>query len=237
MAFAKRKVFTSARGTAAPYCYLAKPDFGHGDFKNERGTYKVVLTCDNKDPRTQAMIDEIVAAHEEDYEARLADHEANTPAAKPGKRPLKPYIGDMPFIDNEDGTTSFTFKCYASYIDKKSGESRPITPAIVDSRGKRITGDRPAISGGSELKLKYTLFPYGWSAVAGASVKLQLDSVMLLKLVEFGGDDEGDWADEAEEGGYQASEHSSRKPAHGGSDENWSGDEESDEPEDEDGDF
>ena len=229
MAFAKRKVFTSARGVAEPYCYLAKPDFGSGDFKNERGVYKVSLTVSNDDPRCQKMIDEIVEAHETDYAARLEEHEANPPKVVKGKKPLKPYVGDMPFMDNEDGTTTFNFKCYGSFTDKKTGENKAIDLAIVDSKGKRIRGDRPAISGGSELKLKYTLFPYGWSAVAGASVKLQLDSVMLIKLVEFGGGDD-DWSDEVEDDaeGYVASNSGARKPAQS----EWDEEEEAEEEDD-----
>lgn len=231
MAFAKRKVFTSALGVAEPYCYLARPDFGHGDFKTDRGTYKVMLTISNDDPRCQAMVDEIVKCHEEDYQARLEEYEANPPAVQRGKKPLKPYVGDMPFIENDDNTTTFTFKCYDSFIDKKTKERKEIVPAIVDSRGKRIRGDRPEISGGSELKIKYTLFPYGWSAVAGASVKLQLDSIMLVNLVEFGGGDSDDWADEVEEGGFVASDEpkkeSQSKPQENEDDAPW-GDEDED---------
>jgi hypothetical protein len=40
----------------------------------------------------------------------------------------------------------------------------------------------------------------------GASVKLQLESVMLVELATFGGGGEDEWADEAEDGGYTASE-------------------------------
>lgn len=204
MAFQKRAIHISTLGVAEPYCYLQKPDHGHGDFKNERGVYKVSLTVPTDSERTQKMIEEIVAAHEEDYAKRLEEYEANPPKVQKGKKPLKPYAGDLPFIDNEDGTTTFNFKCYGSFIDKKSEELRPIELKVVDSRGKRIH-DVPAISGGSELKVRYSLVPYGWSAVAGASVKLQLEGVMLVKLVEFGGGDD-DWGDEVvdDEEGYIA---------------------------------
>ena len=231
MAFVKRVVLTSSVGKAEPYCYLAKPDYGKDDFKNERGVYKVSLTCDNDHPRTQKMIDEIVACHEADYEARLAEHEANPPKVVKGKKPPKaPYVGYMPFMDNGDGTTTFTFKCYGSYIDKKTQETKLIVPTIVDSRGKVIRGDRPAISGGSTLKIKYTLFPYGWSAIAGASVKLQLDSIMLIDLVEFGGSDE-DWGDEVEEGGYVADNSKPQRQQ----EESWGNDESENEEEPDDG--
>lgn len=233
MAFNKRKVLISALGVAEPYCYLQKPDYGHGDFKNERGTYKVSLTISNDDPRCQQMIDEIVEAHEVDYAARLEEYEANPPKVVKGKKPLKPYVGDMPFIDNEDGTTTFNFKCYDNFTDKKTGENRPIELKVVDSRGKRIH-EVPAISGGSELKIRYSLFPYGWSAVAGASVKLQLEGVMLVKLVEFGGGDD-DWGDEVvdDEDGYVASNQKPREQSRQAPSDN----DDEQEDEDDDGDF
>ncbi|QEG13355.1 putative ssDNA binding protein [Klebsiella phage vB_KpnP_NahiliMali] len=233
MAFNKRKVLISALGVAEPYCYLQKPDYGHGDFKNERGTYKVSLTISNDDPRCQQMIDEIVEAHEADYAARLEEYEANPPKVVKGKKPLKPYVGDMPFIDNEDGTTTFNFKCYGNFTDKKTGENRPIELKVVDSRGKRIN-EVPAISGGSELKIRYSLFPYGWSAVAGASVKLQLEGVMLVKLVEFGGGDD-DWSDEVvdDEDGYVATNQKPREQSRQAPSDN----DDEQEDEDDDGDF
>lgn len=234
MAFAKKKILTSALGTAEPYAYIAKPDFGQGSFKNERGVYKVSLTIPND--KCQGMIDAIVAAHEENYERLVAEYEENPPKAARGKKPLEPYEGDMPFFDNDDGTTTFNFKCYGSFTDKKTGENKPINLVVVDSKGKKIK-DVPIIGGGSKLKVKFSLVPYGWSKVAGASVKLQLESVMLVELATFGGESD-DWADEVEEGGYEASE-SPRKPrseevAEGG----WTPEEdEEDADDDDDGDF
>ena len=130
----------------------------------------------------------------------------------------------MPYFDNGDGTVTFKFKGYASFIDKKTQESKPIVLKVVDAQGKRID-NVPAISGGSELKVRFSLFPYSWSQVAGASVKLQIDSVMLLKLVEFGGGDD-EWAEQAEEGGYVESE----------SQRDWSQEDQGDYAEDEQGD-
>lgn len=202
----KNKSFISAKGVAEPYCYLKVPDYGSGQFKNDRGLYKVSLTVDSNDPKCKQMIDQIVAVHEEDYAERLEDFKANPPKVAKGKKPLQPYIGDMPFTENEDGTTTFNFKCYASFVDKKTQEVKQINVPIVDSQGKVINGKRPAIRGGSELKIMYNIIPYGWSQVAGASVKLQLSSVMLIKLVEFSGDVTGAWADEAVDGGFTATE-------------------------------
>lgn len=228
MAFAKKKILTSALGVAEPYAYIAKPDFGQGDFKNERGVYKVSLTIPND--KCQGMIDAIVACHEENYEARVAEYEENPPKAVRGKKPLEPYEGDMPFFDNDDGTTTFNFKCYGSFTDKKTGENKPINLVVVDSKGKKIK-DVPIIGGGSKLKVKFSLVPYGWSKVAGASVKLQLESVMLVELATFGGEGD-DWADDVEEGGYTAEE----SPRRTHQEESWDGEEEASD-DDDDGDF
>lgn len=226
MAFAKRKIYTSALGTTEPYAYIAKPDTKF----NDRGVYKVQLTIPNN--QCQGMIDAIVKCHEENYAARVEEFEANPPQVQRGKKPMVPYEGDMPFVDNNDGTTTFSFKCYGSFVDKKTGETKQINLAVVDSKGKKMQ-NVPLIAGGSKLKVKYSMIPFGWSKVAGASVKLQLESVMLVELTTFGGGDDG-WADEVEEGGYEASNTPSRKPVRE-DEESWEGEEE--EEADDDGDF
>lgn len=199
---AKRPTLMSGLGNADGFVYLNKPDYGNEEkgFGNPRGVYKVDLTLPTDHPRTQEMINEIVAAHEDNYEAAKAEYEANPPQVPRGKKPLLPYEGDMPFIDNGDGTTTFKFKCYASYQDKKTKETRHINVTIVDSRGK-VMKEPPFIRSGSKLKVKYSLMPYKWNTAVGASVKLQLDSVMLVELATSGAG--GDWGeDEAEESGY-----------------------------------
>lgn len=232
MAFAKKKIFTTPVGVCEPYAYIAKPDFGGPGFENPRGTYKVDLTLDNED--CQSLVDAIVACHEESYTEKRQAYEDNPPPVKKGKKPLLPYEGDMPFFDNGDGTTTFKFKCYGSFEDKKTGETRKINLTVVDSKGKKIQ-DVPLIAGGSKLKIKFSMVPYGWSAVAGASVKLQLESVMLVELATFNGESD-DWGDDVEEGGYEAS-NSTKRPR--SDEEEWdaSGEEPQDEPEDDDGDF
>lgn len=199
----KEYLFTPV-GTVEPYCYLAKPDFGQGSFATERGKYKVNLTIDG--PKAQPLIDKIVALHEREYAKRVAEFKKNPPQVARGKKPLQPYEGDMPFFENDDGTVTFKFMAYDRY--ERDGEVIMLPLKVVDARGKRIE-KVPNISGGSEGKVRFSMFAYGWSNVAGASVKLQLDSFMLTKLVEFaaGGDD---WAGQ-EEDGYVASESSAGK--------------------------
>ncbi len=200
-----KEFFFTPKGTLEPYPYIHKPDYGNDNFKQPRGVYKAMLTVPSA--QAQPIIDRIVALHEQDYAARLKDHEKNPPPVQRGKKALAPYQGDLPFIENDDGTVTFKFSGYASY--EKEGELIPIRLKVVDAKGKRIE-NVPNISGGSEVKIRFSMFAYGWSNVAGASVKLQLDSVMLIKLVEYqaGGDD---WSGEEEEG-YVASESPAGSP-------------------------
>lgn len=204
--FAKKEFFFTPKGKAEPYCSIQKPDYGNPEkgFGNPRGVYKVNLTMPSKD--AQPMINRIVKAHEENYAAILeawangGEAEARAKLQR-GKKLLEPYEGDLPFFENDDGTVTFKFSGYASYQDSKTKETKEIVLKVVDAKGKRIDAV-PAISGGSELKVRYSQFAYSFGAVVGASVKLQLDSVMLIKLVEFaaGGDD---WGGQ-EEDGYEA---------------------------------
>lgn len=204
--FQKKEYFFTPIGVVEPYCYIAKPDFGQGDFASERGKYKVNLTVPSD--KAQPLIDKIVALYESDFAKRLAEHKKNPPQVARGKKPLTPYQGGLPFVENDDGTVTFKLSSYDRY--ERDGEVIMKPLKVVDSKGKAIP-KVPNISGGSEGKARFSMMAYGWTNVAGASVKLQLDSFMLTKLVEFGGGDDA-WAEEAEEG-YVASE--SQKQAQG----------------------
>lgn len=204
--FKTKQVHTSGLGTAEPYAYLNKPDYGNPElgFGNPRGVYRVNLTLKEDDPKCQEMVNEIVSCHEEHYNAAKAEFEKAAASAPRGKRLMQPKEGDMPFIDNGDGTITFKFKSYASYVDRKTNENRQLALVVVDSKGKRIK-DVPIVGAGSLLKIKYSMFPYKWNGTIGASVKLQLEAVMIVKLVEFGTTEvSGDWGEEEVEGGFTA---------------------------------
>jgi hypothetical protein len=198
-----KQFFFTPKGTAEPYCSIQKPDYGNPEkgFGNPRGVYKVNLTVSRTD--AQPIIDRIVKLQDANW-AQIQEDWANGGEAKAraslgrGKKLLEPYEGELPYFENDDGTVTFKFSSYASYQDKETKESKPLTLKVVDAKGKRIDAV-PAISGGSELKVRFSMFAYSFGAVVGASVKLQLDSVMLIKLVEYAAGND-DWADETEEG-------------------------------------
>ncbi|SFW31821.1 BRO family, N-terminal domain [Pseudomonas sp. NFACC19-2] len=188
----QREIFFTPIGTVEPYCYIDKPDYGRDHFISDRGKYKINLTLENAE--AQPLIDRIVAIHEADYAKRVTEFKKNPPQMPSGKKPLQPYQGDLPFIDNGDGTVTFKFVGWGSY--EKDGGMIPIPLHVVDAFGEAIA-DVPNISGGSEGKVRFSIVPYGWNPTVGASVKLQLEGFMLTKLVEFG-DGQGDWSGQEE---------------------------------------
>lgn len=203
--FAKKVILTTPIGVAEPFCHIQKPDYGNPEkgINKPRGEYRVMLTVGAK--AAQPFIDKIDAAHKASYDKLVSTFNREKPQLLAklgrGKTLQEPYEGNLPYFINDDGTVTFTVKGYASYTTKETREVKQIPLRVYDAKGVRIE-NVPAISGGSELKVKFSLFPYGWSPIAGASVKLQMESVMLVSLKEFsGGGDE--WADETEEGGYE----------------------------------
>lgn len=191
-----KKKYISPVGTALPYCYLQKPDFGNDTIGiKERGEYKVELSIPKDDKRCQRMVDLLSKAYEENYE----NHKANST-----KRVKKADIENT-YYDDENGNIVFKFKCYGSFKDK-NGNIVEITPMIVDSKGRPMK-DRPAISGGSKLKVQFSIRPYN-SPTVGAGLKLQLESMMLVELVEYQAG-AGEWGEEAVDGGFTADDSDS----------------------------
>lgn len=194
---------TPVAGIVEPYAWLTKADTKF----NERGEHKVNLTFSLSDPRVRKMIEVLQKIHDDAYAKALADHEKNPPPVQRGKKPIEPREGDMPWIENGDGTVTLKFKCFASYL--KDGKAEPIVLRFYDTDAKLIR-DVPNIGSGSELKVKFKVLPFKWNAATGASIKLQLESCLLVKLKEWTGDGtggDGGWGDDEDIGsdGYKAS--------------------------------
>lgn len=200
-----RKRFVSPKGVLEPYAYLNKPDYGRDHFVNERGQYKASITYDLNDPKVQQFIKFIDDVYQRNWELRLADHEENPPTVPRGKKPLEPYKGVLPYVENDDGTVTFNFGAWASYL--KDGEKKAINLTFADAKGKPVRGaDVPNIWSGSELRVSFKVLPYGWSKIAGASVKLQLQGVMLID-VKTSSDGADEFAEYAEEEGFEAGDY------------------------------
>lgn len=201
-----KKMHVTAIGTVGSYPYLQKPDRGNENFPKPRGEWSCKLAVPSA--KAQKTIDAIVAASTANYEnyENVVYPKAVAEAKKAGKRPpSKQQERDYPFFEDDNGNVVFTFKAHASWVDKKTNETKAIELRIYDTKGQRVM-PVPNINRGSEGRVEFSILPYQ-SAVAGCGVKLQLSKFQLTNLVEYAGggnDSFGCDFDEEVEGGYTA---------------------------------
>lgn len=194
MSIPRKEFFFTPIGTVEPYSYIGKPYFRQGSLATDRGQYKINLRIQIDE--AQDLIDKIVKIYVGDYAKRVTEYKKNPPQVQRGRKRLTPYQGDLPFIDNRDGTVTFKFAAWSSY--EHEGETLPRPLLVVDAIGEPIA-DVPKIWGGSEGKVRFSIVPYGWNSLIGASVQLQLEGFMLTKLAELAGS-QGSWTDHEEKG-------------------------------------
>lgn len=197
---APKKFYISPLGKAGRYCWITKPDTGTGEFK-KKPTYIVNLVVGEAEGRK--LFEFVEKAHDANFEAAKKDPKLNAKGKKVIEASLPCYF------DDELESYVFSFRMNAAYMDKKSGEEKPLVLRCVDSQGERMP-KVPQIGTGSELKVRFSLQPFAAAGGIGAGIRLQMDSLMLVKLVEFGaggmtGKDQN-WADEMEEGGFTSDE-------------------------------
>lgn len=188
MAKSTKQFYFSPIGTVMPYCWIQKPDTKY----KAQGEYKIDLKVPNA--QAQKLVDFITEAHEANWE----ENKDNPKLKAKGK---KPQEADLPFYE-EDGFTIFKFRMNASFI--KDEKVEVLNLRVVDSSGVRMQVV-PNVSGGSEGKCRFSLYPFAAVGQIGVGIKLQLDSFMLTKLVEYSGATgvASEWAQEAEEDGYK----------------------------------
>lgn len=181
----KAERFVSPKGVAS-YPYLTKPDTKF----NPEGEYKVSLVVPADE--AQKAIDFLTK-----------QHEASVAKAKSENKGKRVKEGELPFIENEDGTVTFKFKLKAK-VTPKVGEPFEQKPVLFDAKGKPLTGE-VKVGGGSVIKVSYETVPY-YTAIAGAGVSLRLKAVQIIELKEFGGSASAENYGFEEEEGFEASE-------------------------------
>lgn len=181
----KAERFVSPKGTAS-YPYLTKPDTKF----NPDGEYKVSLIVAG-DAASKAI----------DFLTDL--HKAAVAKAKKENAGKRVKEGDLPFIENDDGTVTFKFKLKAKVTPKK-GDPFEQKPALFDAKGKPLPGD-PKVGGGSTIKVSYEVVPY-YTAIAGAGISLRLKAVQIIELKEFSGGGTAESYGFGEEEGFESSE-------------------------------
>jgi hypothetical protein len=97
---------------------------------------------------------------------------------------------------NETGDVEFNFKRTASGVSKKTGEKWAIKPDLFDKAGEKLAPD-VQVFGGSVCRVSFSATTYD-TAAAGIGIKLNLEAVKVIKLIEsnrsaeshgFGADD------------------------------------------------
>lgn len=173
---AKKDLIVTDAGTMI-YPHLTKPDTKF----NKDGVYHVKLNVAESEKTSalrQAITDGAAKALADAKEANKGKK-----VEKGKKAPKLALCDDMPFTEDEDGTTTFTFKMIAHGKDKE-GKAFTRKPSIFDAKGTPITKELK-IGGGTLSKISFALDPF-YSPQLGAGVTLRLYGVQILKLVEWG---------------------------------------------------
>lgn len=181
----KAERFVSPKGTAS-YPYLTKPDTKF----NPDGEYKVSLIVAG-------------AAASKTIDFLTEQHDAAVSNAKKENSGKRVKEGELPFIENDDGTVTFKFKLKAKVIPK-NGNQFEQKPILFDAKGKPLVGE-PKVGGGSTIKVCYEVVPY-YTAIAGAGVSLRLKAVQIIELKEYSGGGNAESYGFCEEEGFAADE-------------------------------
>lgn len=190
----KRELLVSPKGTAV-WPKLNAPDT---QFKEE-GEYGVKLAVDpSKDPKVQPWLDDLQAR----FDTYLDEVKAEVGPVKAKKiKPNDPFTPELDEAGEETGRILVKFGMAASFKDKKTGQPKTMKPALFDARGNPLVNP-PQIGNGSVLRVSYTVGSYNTPQATG--IKLYLNAVQVIELVEFGGGgDAKGYGFDVEEDGFQ----------------------------------
>jgi hypothetical protein len=161
------------------FCSLNKPSQKHD-------TYVVQVACDGKAADTIALIAQIDALIPE--AKRLAAEAGATAKTAADWRLLKPYR--LEEVDGkETGRVIFSCKANGSITDKVTKQKTPArVPDAFNAVGTKI--DMPNVSKGSRVRVAGGITPWALGKGAGRGgeygVKLWLNAVKIVDLVEYG---------------------------------------------------
>jgi hypothetical protein len=180
--------YTTPKGIAM-YPRLTEPDTTF----NANGAFTVKLKLSAEDATELMGIMDTVA--EEAYQETKATLEqkpddpkkiaaqkkslAALAKAEPG------YTLDCDEDGNENGDVILSFKMN-HLITKKDKTTMKLWPKLFDAKGIAVKG-KPAIFGGSELKVACTVNPYYTAGTGKVGASLRLSAVQIIKLVSGGG--------------------------------------------------
>jgi len=173
----KFETFVTPRGTAS-WPHLNAPDTEYDD----RGVFHTKLVFDPEKPDHAKFLAEL----EERLEAHVEEVKSELPPAKQKKLTINPIVRDEE--DRESGEPTgkkvVSFKMYAS--STKDGVTKKREPRFFDAKGAKLPISKlPKLSGGSELKIEYSIS--GYNTPKGTGITLYLTNVQVIKAVEYSG--------------------------------------------------
>ena len=173
----KRETLVTPKGVAV-WPKLNAPDT---QFKKE-GEYSVKLALDpSKDKNVQPFLDELQAR----FDTYLDEVKAEVGPVKAKKiKPNDPFTAELDEEGEETGRFIVKFGMAAQFTDKKTGQVKTMKPSIFDALGNPLANP-PQIGNGSVLRISYSIGGYNTPQATG--IKLYLNAVQIVELVEFGG--------------------------------------------------
>lgn len=183
----KPNTLVTPRATVTGWVSILKPDTKY----NADGDFKIKVRI----PRDAKGLDALLETIEAARDGAKAEFQKN-PKNK-GKRVKE---ADLPFYEDEDtGEVVMSFKSKASYIDKKTEQRRERVIPIFGGAGRLKPNEVPNFGEGSEVRVAFQASGF-CNAAVGAGVSLRLESIKLLKAVEFSGAGKDPFGDDDEDG-------------------------------------
>ncbi|MGQ0595826.1 hypothetical protein [Aquabacterium sp.] len=211
-------------GPIVGFSNLIRPDFGNEKVQKPDGEYKVnVAYSDDECKAIRDTVEELTANEMAVVKTKL---EKQLAEAKTGqdKKKIKDAIEKLnehfPWTEgvdddgNEDGSFILTFNTKARFKDSKTQVVRDKKLPLFDCSMPKPKEIKPeAIWSGSIVKPAFDYMPYYVGATGMVGVKLRLNAVQIVKLVQgggggdassygFGGSEDGYQADDADAGDH-----------------------------------
>jgi hypothetical protein len=162
-------------------------------------TWHTRLAYDPNAPK----VAEFLADLEQRAEAAFEEAKADQKFAKIRKelRLVSPVKDEVDEEGNETGRKIIRVKRLGKVSDKSNPKEKKDNspPKFFDVKGMPLTGARiPRLGAGSEIKAEVGPSNYCMAATKQAGITLYLNSVQIIKLVEFGGGGRSPFGDEGE---------------------------------------
>ena len=170
------------------------PRLNEPDYKFEpAGVFHVTVRVEAK--AGQKLKDKLDAKLDAWHKSQMK--ERRKPQLNRAPLTIKPATDDD---GNETGELDFKFTMKHN-VTTKNGKSWVQRPKLYDSQGKGFTG--ATIGGGSKLVVNFVPAPY-FTPTMGCGIKLRLNAVQVIDLVEYKKADAESLGFDKHEGGYKA---------------------------------